>query len=210
MLGPTYIVAIEGLDEATAGLEAVSTAIRRNLSRAVNKTTRDGRVMASRRIRDQVALPASYLAPSTGRLVVSKKASQRDLEGIIRGRAEPTSLARFTKQQPRAPGQRNQKQGHKMRVMVKPGVAKYIREGFVLRLNNNNLGVAVRSDTQPKGAYKPKKIGDNLYLLYGPSISSILYSARNEDRKGGVAGQISPELEAKLLAEFERLQNAGL
>lgn len=213
----TYVVAVEGLDEATAGLAEEQARIRRNAVRAVNRTTTSGRTLASRGIRDQVAFAASYLSPSSGRLTVAKKATLANMEGIIRGRARPTSLASFTKDKPLAPGQRRGVRGGKgVKVTIKPGVARYVKDSFLIPLRSgndgstNNLGLAVRSDTKPTGAYKPKKIGKNLWLLYGPSVSSILYSARNEARQGGVAGQIAPELSRKLEDEFVRLMNAGV
>ncbi len=212
----TYIVAVDGLDEVTAGLEEEQRRIRRNAVRANNRTTRDGRVLAARSIRDQVNFTASYLSPSQGRLIVSQNATQANMEGKITGRARPTSLARFTKDKPLQPGQRSARRGKGVRVQVKPGVATYMKGAFLIPLRSgqdgstNNLGLAVRSDTKPRGAYKPKRLGKNLWLLYGPSVSSILYSARNASREGGVAGQIAPELAQKLEAEFVRLQNAGV
>lgn len=206
MTAPTYIVAIEGLD-ALRFLEDIPASVKRRALQAVNKTTRDGRVMVSRAVRAQVAFTATYVGPSSGRLTAIPAKSTDKMEGLIRARTEPTSLARFTKQKPLAKGQRPRR-GKGVRVTVKPGVAKYVRDAFVVRLPSGkggplgNLGLAVRQADPPKGAYKPKRLGENVWLLYGPSVSQVMYSERN---RGGVADEIAPSLADKLENEFVRL-----
>lgn len=202
----TYIVAVSGLDDVLNSLEEITPAVKRSLLRAVNFTTTRGRTRASREIRNQVAFPASYLSPSGGRLVAIPTKDKDNPTGYIRARTEATSLARLTKAKPLRPTERRPKRG--IRLTVKPGVARYtdskgsgLNGAFILPLSNSNLGLAVRSDSAPKGAFKPKKMGKNLWLLYGPSVSQILYSARNN---GGVADDIQPDLEALLLGEFNR------
>lgn len=209
---PTYIVAVE-LAPAMAGLNALDPAIERAAVRAVNKIATQGRTIAAREIRRQVAMPARYLAPSGGRLNVVKSARRGDVEAIIRGRERPTSLARFTNERPLAKGQSTGRRTKGVKVTVKPGVARYITKAFVIPLRSGsdgelgNIGLAVRSDNAPPGAYKPKKIGSNLWLLYGPSVSQMLYSARNA---GGVADDIAPDLTIKLETEFRRLVKLDL
>jgi len=210
VIAPTYVVAVEGLD-ALRYMDKIPAALERAAVRAVNKTTTRARTAAARAILGQVALPASYLNPAQGRLVVSKKARAGDIEGIVRARTRPTSLARFTKDKPLQPGQERRAKG--VRVTVKPGVAKYLSGAFLIPLRSgadgalDNLGLAVRADQKPSGAYKPRLIGKNLWLLYGPAVSQILYSARN---KGGVAEDIAPDTAAYLEAEFLRLVNLDL
>ena len=210
MIAPTYIVAVEGLD-AIRFMDKIPADVERAAVRAVNKTTARARTAAAKAILAQVALPASYLNPSQGRLTVAKKARAGDLEGIVRGRTRPTSLARFTKDRPLAKGQERRKKG--VRVTVKPGVAKFLSKAFLIPLRSGgdgalgNTGLAIRSETAPPGAYKPKLIGKNLWLLYGPSISQLLYSARN---KGGVAEDIAPDTADYLEAEFLRLLKVDL
>lgn len=201
MVAPTYLVAVEGIDIDLNG--EITPAIRRAALRAINRTTRDGRAMTARRIRAQVNFTASYLGPNSGRLDAILAKSPENLEGRIRARTRPTSLARFSNQQPRKPGDRRQG----VRVTVKPGVARFLRTAFIIPLRSgqdgalNNRGLAVRSDTPPPGAYRPTKLGENLWLLYGPSVSQVLYSVRN---RGGVADEVTPELAEKLEAEFLR------
>lgn len=207
MTAPTYIVVVDSLD-ASAYLDRLPGDIERAALRAVNKTTRDGRVMASRKIRDQIDFTASYLGPSAGRLTVVKQAKKGDLEGIIRARTSPTSLARFTKEEPLQKGQSTRRRRKGVKVTVKKGVARFISGAFVIPLRAgkdgplSNKGLAIRSDTKPTGAYKPKQLGKNLWLLYGPSVAQILYSVRN---RGGVAEEIAPELGERLQNEFIRL-----
>lgn len=211
MIAPTYIVAVEGLD-ALRFMDKIPPSVRKNALRAVNKTTRDGRVVVRRGIQEQVNFSASYLGPNSGRLT-AKMGTAANLEGRITARTRPTSLARFTKAQPQAPGARRSRKG--IKVSVKPGVVQYLKRAFVIPLRSGsdgtlgNRGLAIRSETQPAGAYKPKRIGKDVWLLYGPSVSQVMYSARNP--KGtGVAEEVAPDLAERLEAEFNRLMTLDL
>lgn len=203
--GVSYAVVVQGLD-ALKLFDEIPAAIERCAVRAINKTTDRARASAKRRALSQVAWPASYLNPSQGRLT-TRKARKGLLEGAVSGRVRPTSLARFTRDKPLQPGQRPR---GGVRVTVKPGVARFMRGAFLIPLRSGaagdlgNLGLAIRSETQPDGAYKPKKIGKNLWLLYGPSVNQVLYSPRNQ---GGVIEDIAPEALDALNQEFARLLN---
>ncbi len=206
MIAPTYVVVVYGLDSAMAELEDITPRVQRSLFRAVNFTTTRGRTRAGRLIREQVNFPASYLAPSGGRLVAIPTKDKENPVGYIKARTEATSLARFTTAQPLAKGQRRNKKG--IRLTVKPGVARYTGDSkgglsgaFIIPLKNGNRGLAVRSESAPAGAYKPKRLGENLWLMYGPSVAQVLHS---ESNSGGVADDLSPELEGLLEAEFYR------
>ena len=165
------------------------------LLRSINKTADRARTLASQDIREQVAFPASYLAPSAKRLFVSTKATKASpFEAVISGRDRPTSLARFTNQKPLGGGQ--------VAVTVKPGVRRYIKRAFLVTLNNSNVGLAVRTDGgPPNNAYAPKEIGKNLWLLYGPSVDQVLSAASNG---GGIYEEIVPETLDFLNDEFNR------
>jgi len=168
--------------------------------RALNKIADRTRTRADRAVRDQIAFPASYLGPSSKRLWVETRASQRLLETTIRGQGRPTSLARFSKDKVLAPGKRHA--GGGVSVTVHPGVTKTVKRAFLIRLNNNNIGLAVRTNGgEPPGAYKPKRIGKNLFLVYGPSVNQALISAR----QSGVYEDIIPEMMDALDYEFSRL-----
>ena len=171
------------------------------LLRSINKTADRARTLASQDIREQVAFPASYLAPSAKRLFVSTKATKASpFEAMISGRDRPTSLARFTNQKPLGGGQRHR--GGQVAVTVKPGVRRYIKRAFLITLNNSNVGLAVRTDGgPPNNAYAPKEIGKNLWLLYGPSVDQVLSAASNG---GGIYEEIVPETLDFLNDEFNR------
>lgn len=171
------------------------------LLRSINKTADRARTLASQDIREQVAFPASYLAPSAKRLFVSTKATKASpFEAVISGRDRPTSLARFTNQKPLGGGQRHR--GGQVAVTVKPGVRRYIKRAFLITLNNSNVGLAVRTDGgPPNNAYAPKEIGKNLWLLYGPSVDQVLSAASNG---GGIYEEIVPATLDFLNDEFNR------
>lgn len=173
------------------------------LVRALNRTADRSRTKAARAVREQVAFPASYVSPSAKRLFVKKKASKNSFEAVIEGRGRATSLARFSRQKPVAPGQRHK--GGEVRVTVKPGVTRTISRAFLIRLKNDNIGLAVRTDgNKPRGAYKPKPIGKNLWLLYGPSVDQALIAASDGD---GIFEEMTAENLNFLQTEYDRQMN---
>lgn len=170
------------------------------LIRALNRTAERSRTRISREAREQVAFPASYLSPSNERLWVSSKARGGSFETTIEGRGSATSLARFTRQKPLAPGRRH-KDG-KVKVTVKPGAPTSIKRAFLIRLNNNNVGLAVRTNGEkPTNSFKPREFGNNLWLLYGPSVDQALSAAT--DGKG-VFEDMTPDMLDFLEMEFNR------
>lgn len=173
-------------------IEEIPENIRRAAMRAVNKTADRARAASAREMRNQVNFPARYLS-SEGRLQVTRKASLNNLEAVVTGRQAPTSLARFVQGTP--------KRGQGVRVEVKPGAARYMRRAFLMKLKNNNVGLALRtSGGPPKGAYKPKKINENLWLVYGPSVDQIFRT---------VADDVSEPMADYLEGEFTRLLDLG-
>ena len=187
---------------ALDGLDLDDKKIRRNLARAINATSRRARTAAAREIRQQVNLPARYVSGKDGRLQQTKVASESDLSAVITGRHRPTSLARFAKNA-RKSGQTG------ARVEVSPGSARFLPKAFFIRLrsgadgSNNNLGIAIRlpAGQKPSRAYKPKKMGENLWLLYGPSIDQVF---------DDVAEDLAPESADFLGQEFLRLTDVDL
>ena len=167
------------------------------LVRAINRVADRSRTEAARRAKSQINFPASYLNPSQGRLRVAKRAKRLELEAIVEGRDRATSLARFTKQKP---DPRN-RAGVKVRVAAE-GSEKTIKRGFLMNLKNGNTGLAVRtSGGPPEGAWRPKKIAENLYLLYGPSVDQAMMAA---SRANGVYEEIEPDMLDLLNSEFLR------
>jgi hypothetical protein len=201
-------IAIEGL-EGLSHIPEFTPKVEKALVQALNRTADRGRTSADKRIREQVNFPASYLRPSQGRLKVIQRAGKGHFEARIRGRDRTTSLARFSRQKYLGGGNRRHAGGG-VRVSVKKGgPQRMIQRAFIMKLRNNNLGLAVRTDgSKPKGAFKPKEIGKGLWLLYGPSIDQVLSAATDGD---GVVEEMTPETLEFLESEFERnLQRMGL
>jgi hypothetical protein len=182
--------------------------------RAINKAADFARTQAQRRIMEQVAFPATYLNPSQGRLKVTARAKPGALEATVTGRGRPTSLARFAASSTPKPGART-KSGNRrgtgggVSVTVKPGNKTKIARAFLVNLpgavDSKNLGLAVRTDGgPPPGAYKPKQLSENVWLLYGPSVDQVLWGLRNN---GGVIEELEPEILYTLRSEFSRQLN---
>lgn len=200
MTRESFII-VEGLERFHTDEGLLPEKVELALQRAINKTIDRARTRIARAVLDQVSFPASYLSPSSGRLTVSKRASKGNLEGIISGRDQPTSLARFAKQKIATSGSQRPK-GGKIDVRVASGGAYHsMPRSFLMKLKNGNIGLAVRtSGEKPRGAYKPKEIGKNLWLLYGPSVDQALMGASGD----GVYEQLSPEMLDFLDDEFNR------
>jgi hypothetical protein len=203
--GPSIVVAIEA-KLAISYVGEMPDNVKSALIGALNRTADRTRTRADRKIREEVAFPASYLRPSEGRLVVSQKARAESLQAVVTGRGRPTSLARFAVgSKPRS----GDKLGS-VSVTVKPGQKADISRAWIISLpgapDSKNLGLAVRTEGgPPRGAYAPKQLkafGPNVWLLYGPSVNQVLFSARNN---GGVVEEITPDVIADLEAEFGRL-----
>lgn len=167
------------------------------LVRALNRTADRSRTRFARAAREQVAFPASYVSPSSKRLWVRSRANRKTFETVIEGRGAATSLARFTRQKV---GQKTRKGG--VRVTVKPGKSSFIKRAFLMRLKNNNVGLAMRTDgSAPDKAWKPRSVGKNLWLLYGPSVDQALSAASSAN---GIYEELSPEMLDFLEDEFLR------
>lgn len=201
-----FILVVEGL-EAIKSLDDVPAKTLRAARIAVNDAATKGRKRAADQVLREVAFPASYVAPRNGRLTVKKRASDSDLEAIISARTRATSLARFAKDSSPAGGA-GRRAG--VRVEVRPGSVRRLPGAFLIKLRagtasmdtKNNMGLAVRTNNgRPPPGYKPTRISENLWLLYGPSVAQAMYSEKN---RGGVATDISPKIAADLENEFWR------
>lgn len=198
-----FAVFAEGLTELK-DLKDIPRDIKLAAVRAINRVARDSRVGFARKIRSQVALPASYVSPGQKRLYVSKQAQRGSLEARITARGRPTSLARFTKGTAR-PGKAG------VFVEVQPGRAKFMRRAFLMKLPQGsaltdtkfNLGLAIRLRPGERLENKTtaRRVSKGLYLLYGPSVDQVF---RANDGSG-VANDSVPEIESKLSVEFLRL-----
>jgi len=179
--------------------------VERNLVRAVNKATRDGRAKSARFIREQVNFPARYLSPGGKRLVVGKPATLAKAESKIIARTRATSLARFVSGTPR--------RGDPVRVEVSPGKARYLRNAFLVKLpagsqpvdTKFNLGLAIRLGPNEtlRNKVSARKLTKGLYLLYGPSVDQVFLDNSGD----GVARDVEPSIMDNLEDEFLRLMD---
>lgn len=192
------VVAVEGIEDLP-DLEAMTPAITRAARRAVNAAADRGLTWSAKEMRKQVNFPRGYLEGPESRLRVVKRAKGQDLDAVIQGRFEPTSLARFS-----TGSRRQHRKAGGVTLAIQPGSATFMRRGFLVNLqagdpsirNLANVGLAIRSDQKPEAAYKPRKLGDNLWLLYGPSVDQVFRS---------VARDVQPRVDDYLNREFRRL-----
>lgn len=205
MLGD-YVVAIEGL-KSLGALSDLDKDIIEAAKIAVNSATRYALRQSGKEIRRQINFPAHYLTGKDGRLKITQFATDKDLTGAVSARRRATSLARFAKGNLRVGGG---KRAPGVTVEVKPGSAVRLRRAFVMKLRagsdtetQHNLGLALRTKNgeKPRAAYKPKHIGKNLWLLYGPSVDQAFLNA---SPRGGVARQLTPDIIDELEEEFTR------
>lgn len=191
-----YAVFVEGIDNLRFA-ESMSANIELAAQRAINRTADRTRTESARRIRKEVAFPAAYLNPSAGRLTVARRAGQGSLEAVIRGQFRPTSLARFVVGTPRGGG---------VSVMVEPGMARFMRRAFLVRLRqgsgsvetkaNKGLAIRLRPGETLENKRTARRLSSGLYLLYGPSVDQVFRT---------VSQDVSPQATAQLEAEFLRL-----
>ncbi len=196
-----YEISLDGV-ENLPDLGNAPDKIVRFATMAVNKAVDRARANAARRIRQQVAFPATYLTGEDARLYVKKRAKKDDLEGVVTGRFRATSLARFTKDTSQA---QVRKRGG-LTVEVKPGEARFLKGAFLVRLRAGaaktdtkfNLGVAIRlkSGQRPRNSRAAVELARNVWLLYGPSVNQVFQTVRAD---------VAPETRDFLINEFMRL-----
>lgn len=209
----TALILASGLAEFKDYFERVPELATEAAYFAVNDTQRDALPLLKRKMREQINFPSGYL--NKKRLDVRRRATRATLEAVISGRDRPTSLARFaegaTPENSRGKPIFLRIKGRGGRTVV--GKQKDGKSGaFLVKLRNNNLGLAIRlpKGQEPDRAYKPvpltTKGGEQTgaWLLYGPSVDQVLQ---------GVAGDVSEEISTKLannwLRQFSRLSVRG-
>lgn len=198
----TWAAFIEGATDDF--LSEISDAKRaRALMMAVNTTARDGRAMLARDVRDQVKLPARAVSPTGRRLFVAQKATTARPEAVIRASGRPTSLAQYSS------GGAAQNRSGAM-VEVKPGMARYMRKAFYLKLpsgrgvdtkGNLMLAVRLRPGEALRNKMSARRVASGLYVLYGPSVDQIFESADGS----GLVEDREPFLSDMLEKHFTRL-----
>lgn len=186
-----YVIAVDGLT-TLQDIDSLDDRILAAARNAINRATDRARTRSDREIRKQVNFPARYLSD---RLRVAKRASGRNLEGVITGRDRPTSLARFAKNRNPAA---TRKAGE-VKLTVKPGTTTTIPNAFLMPLRNGNLGLALR--LKPGETIRNKKyltkVSKGLYLLYGPSVNQVFRTVADE--------KAAPDAATFLEREFLRL-----
>lgn len=191
-MSQAYVLFMDGLDlDFIPSKETIDLIA----SQVINKTVDRARKSSADKMRDQVRFPASYLQGESSRLQVTQRASPNKLEAVITGRSRATSLARF------ASSAKKSRTG--VMVEVKPGSPHLIPGTFLMPLKSGaeaggNMGLAIRvkQGQRPKNAYRPVKINDRLWLLYGPSVNQVFKTVRED---------VSPEAAMFMQQEFKRL-----
>jgi len=190
-----FTVTIRGL-RSLDDLESLPRQTAQIASRAINQILRNSRTQSSRLLRQQVNFPARYLVSQDGKIAL-RPASAGRLEGRLSASSDPRSLARFVSGSARGKG--------KVKVEVAPGGVRSLPGAFLLsvsgRAGGENTLLAVRSPTKPTGAFRPRKIGKNLWSLYGPSVSQALL---HRDERQGIWVEIEDDVASALEREFLR------
>lgn len=174
-------------------------------SRTINRVTRETRTNIARAITAELNVPASYVSPSNERLSITQFSQPNELESMITAKGRATSLARFVSGSKKVgrPG---------VAVNVKPSSSSMLERAFLIPLRRglsdvtdgpSNLGLAIRlrKGESLSKTTAAKRIGRNLYLLYGPSVAQVF---ENNAGTGEVKDQ-TPDIEARLAQEFFRL-----
>jgi hypothetical protein len=198
-MAEVYAVVIEGLS-GLKSLDDLPADVLKKAQMAVNATTRRGQRDSARAMERQVRFPRGYLTGKNGRLTVSKVAKGKELEGRVRGRDRPTSLARFMIGPVRTGGQ-GAARAKGVTVEVKPGLAKRMPSAFAIKLKNNNIGLAIRTRNGRAPSMGAKLLSKGLYLMYGPSVDQVFVETRK---------QVSGDLEEFMEREFLRLLEVNL
>jgi hypothetical protein len=194
-------IVVTGLKDALSFFEEFPEIATTAAMLAVNDSADKSVPPIKRNMIKQINFPRNYLTPS--RLGVRRRATRGSLEAVISGRDRPTSLARF------APGATPENSKNRpIFLRVKPGnTQKMVRKdgrpsAFLLRLKNGNIGLAVRlrKGETLKNSDKAVNLGENLYLLYGPSVDQVLQDVAVEESPG-----IGDRLTNSFLRQFTRL-----
>ena len=161
--------------------EAARKAARLALNQVADRT---GLKKSRALMREQVAFPAGYLEDPT-RFRITKYAQETDLQAIVAGRTEPTSLARFAKFGATKSG---------AIVTVHPGRPQKMKRAFMVNLKNGNKGLAMRlkpGEELTNRKLPAKRFGPGVVLLYGPSVDQVFRIPVRADSPTGYELQIT-------------------
>jgi hypothetical protein len=202
-MATNWLVATDAVNIDLEGLD--KDEFRRNVSRALNRVAASTRTAIADRVRAELNFPASFVAPSKGRLYQSGFSSPSKLEAEITATGRATSLARFVSGSTRL-GQAG------VSVQVKTGSSSTLARAFLMPLNkglgpqtdgpkNRGLAIRLRKGESLSKTTAAKPLGKNLFLLYGPSVAQVF-----ENNAGsGEKMDMTPEVIRRLQAEIDRL-----
>lgn len=179
-----------GLDNFVSRFKRQPGVVDKAAQLAVNDAARFGETIAARQMMDEVEFTRGYLKGE--RFGVRKFASKGNLEATLSGRDRGTSLARFRKSAVRF----GRQAGVRVKVSARHA-AERLNSAFFIRLNNDNLGLAVRvkAGTQLRNSRGAVALGGDVYLLYGPSVNQVFQ---------GVAADVVDDIGDKAQKEFDR------
>lgn len=150
---------------------------------------------------EEVNFPAGYL--NNDRLFVASRASNNNLEAVIKGRDRATSLARFAAKGQTPKNTRNTG----VRVNVKRSAPKDMKRAWLVGLNNGNIGLAVRlspgEQIRNKKTPSQVQIAPGVFLLYGPSVDQVFKGVAFDN-----ADKIGDMVALEFLRQIRRLTNA--
>lgn len=200
----SFSIKVENTSAVRQALLGINQAKTTELVRAINAVAAKTRTKASKLIRQDVALKASYLN-QPGRFVL-RKATKETFAASIVARKRATRLASYGAKQitqkvkyPKRSGGdalRGIAAGSKsagVSVRVKPGVTKKMPGAFLMPLNNGNgMGVFIRTG---KGRGEIKH-------LYGPSVDQA-FRVVLPNLTDGLADQVAAEFNKRMARLLE-------
>lgn len=165
-------------------------------ARGVNKTASKALTAANKKIREQVALPASYVREK----LKLNKASAAHPEATIRAAQRGVLLSRF----------RHSATKKGVRVTVKPGQSKLILSAFIIKLRKGKTTPADGEDKKPNLGIAARAFGADgrrvgrlpMDVFHGPSVSQVFDKTRymiQPDIEADLPRQIAGELRYLLL-----------
>jgi hypothetical protein len=205
------VIDAQGLDDLRKVFDHLPEIADQAAVLAVNDTARFARRLGAKQAYNEVRFPKGYLGNDTdGRLSVTKFASRgsKDPEALIKGRDRATSLARFAV----TPVSFGRQSGVQVRVRAGGGGTQMahafymrLRKGRTLEADNHNVGLAVRVKPGEKmrNTTGAMLIGDDLWLLYGPSVDQVFKGVAED-----IVDETSKHLADEFVRQFERLQDA--
>jgi len=198
----TVSVLARGLKDIERYFEQLPEVAEKSIVLAINDvSSKKGMTLIRKTMRAQISFPKGYL--EKGRLAVFRKAYKGRPEATIRGRDRATSLARFA-----LPGQApGQKRKFGTRVQVQPGAVRNMKRSFLIKLKNNNVGLAMRfpAGQAPEKSQAAVPLGTSgLWLFYGPSVEQVFRDVAEE-----VKPAIGDMIEAEFYRQFARMARYG-